>query len=36
MIMGAGSAGSSNVDIANLLKPVLGRGKMLTMGATHS
>lgn len=34
MIMGAGSAGSSNVDIANLLKPVLGRGKMLTMGAT--
>ena len=34
MIMGAGSAGSSNVDIANLIKPVLGRGKMLTMGAT--
>ena len=34
MIMGAGSAGSSNVDIANLLKPLLGRGKLLTMGAT--
>ena len=36
MIMGAGSAGSSNVDIANLLKPILGRGKLLTMGATTS
>ena len=34
MIMGAGSAGSSNVDIANLMKPILGRGKLLTMGAT--
>jgi ATP-dependent Clp protease ATP-binding subunit ClpA len=34
MIMGAGSAGSSNVDVANLLKPLLGRGKLLTMGAT--
>ena len=34
--MGAGSAGSSNVDIANLLKPILGRGKLLTMGATTS
>ena len=36
MIMGAGSAGSSNVDIANLMKPILGRGKLLTMGATTS
>ena len=34
LIMGAGSAGSSNVDIANLMKPILGRGKLLTMGAT--
>jgi ATP-dependent Clp protease ATP-binding subunit ClpA len=34
MIMGAGCAGSSNVDVANLLKPLLGRGKLLTMGAT--
>ena len=34
MIMGAGSAGSSNVDIANLMKPILGRGKLLTIGAT--
>ena len=34
MIMGAGSAGSSNVDVANLLKPLLGRGKLLTIGAT--
>jgi ATP-dependent Clp protease ATP-binding subunit ClpA len=36
MIMGAGSAGSSNVDVANLLKPLLGRGKLLTIGATTS
>ena len=36
MIMGAGSAGSSSVDVANLLKPILGRGKLLTMGATTS
>lgn len=34
MIMGAGSAGNSNVDVANLLKPLLGRGKLLTLGAT--
>ena len=34
MIMGAGSAGGSSVDIANLMKPILGRGKLLTMGAT--
>ena len=26
--------GSGNVDAANLLKPVLGRGRMLTIGAT--
>ena len=36
MIMGAGSAGGSSVDIANLMKPILGRGKLLTMGATTS
>ena len=34
MIMGAGSAGGSTVDVANLLKPVLGRGRLLTIGAT--
>ncbi len=34
MIMGAGSAGSSNVDIANLIKPILGKGRLLTIGAT--
>lgn len=34
MIMGAGSGGQGNVDAANLLKPVLGRGRMLTIGAT--
>lgn len=34
MIMGAGSAGGSSVDIANLMKPILGRGKLLTIGAT--
>lgn len=34
MIMGAGASGSGNVDAANLLKPVLGRGRMLTVGAT--
>jgi ATP-dependent Clp protease ATP-binding subunit ClpA len=34
MIMGAGSAGGGNVDAANLLKPVLGRGRLLTIGAT--
>ena len=36
MIMGAGSAGNSSVDIANLMKPILGRGKLLTIGATTS
>lgn len=34
MIMGAGSAGGSSVDVANLLKPVLGKGRLLTIGAT--
>lgn len=34
MIMGAGSAGGSSVDIANLIKPVLGKGRLLTIGAT--
>jgi ATP-dependent Clp protease ATP-binding subunit ClpA len=34
MIMGAGSAGGSSVDVANLIKPVLGRGRLLTIGAT--
>jgi len=34
MIMGAGSAGSSSVDIANMIKPVLGKGRLLTIGAT--
>ena len=32
--MGAGSAGGSQVDVANMIKPVLGRGKLLTIGAT--
>jgi ATP-dependent Clp protease ATP-binding subunit ClpA len=34
MIMGAGSAGSSSVDIANMIKPILGKGNLLTVGAT--
>ena len=34
MIMGAGSTGQGAVDAANLLKPVLGRGRLLTIGAT--
>lgn len=34
MIMGAGSAGNSSVDIANMIKPVLGKGRLLTIGAT--
>jgi ATP-dependent Clp protease ATP-binding subunit ClpA len=34
MIMGAGSTGQGNIDAANLLKPVLGRGRMITIGAT--
>ena len=32
--MGAGSAGSSQVDAANMLKPLLGKGKLLCIGAT--
>ena len=36
MIMGAGSAGGSNIDIANLLKPLLAGGKLLFIGATTS
>ncbi len=34
MIMGAGSTGNGSVDVANILKPVLGAGKLLTIGAT--
>ena len=34
MIMGAGSGGGNNVDVANLIKPVLGKGRLLTIGAT--
>ena len=34
MIMGAGSAGGSSVDVANLIKPILGKGRLLTIGAT--
>ena len=34
MIMGAGSTGQGSVDVANILKPVLGSGKLLTIGAT--
>lgn len=34
MIMGAGATGQGNIDAANLLKPVLGRGRLLTIGAT--
>ena len=36
MIMGAGNAGGSNIDIANLLKPLLAGGKLLCIGATTS
>ncbi|MDA9373901.1 ATP-dependent Clp protease ATP-binding subunit [bacterium] len=36
MIMGAGSAGGSNIDIANMLKPLLAGGKLLVVGATTS
>ena len=36
MIMGAGSAGGSNIDIANLLKPLLASGKLFCVGATTS
>ena len=34
MIMGAGAAGQGNVDASQLTKTVLGRGRMLTIGAT--
>jgi ATP-dependent Clp protease ATP-binding subunit ClpA len=35
MIMGAGSGGAqSNIDVANILKPALGRGEIRTIGAT--
>ena len=34
MIVGAGSAGQSNIDMANLLKPLLAKGKLLCIGAT--
>ena len=36
MIMGAGSAGGSQIDIANLLKPLLASGKLFCIGATTS
>jgi ATP-dependent Clp protease ATP-binding subunit ClpA len=36
MIMGAGNAGGSNIDIANLLKPLLASGKLHCIGATTS
>ena len=36
MIMGAGSAGGSQIDIANLLKPLLASGKLFCVGATTS
>ena len=34
MIMGAGTNGSSNMDAANLLKPVLATGKIRVIGST--
>ena len=35
MIMGAGSGGGqSNMDVANILKPALGRGELMCVGAT--
>ena len=34
MIMGAGSAGQGNMDVANLLKPALQRGKLRCIGST--
>ncbi len=33
-IVGAGSGGEGNLDAANLLKPMLSRGEMQTIGAT--
>ncbi|MFA5490794.1 MAG: AAA family ATPase, partial [Candidimonas sp.] len=32
--MGAGSAGTSNVDVANMLKPFLARGEIRVIGST--
>ena len=34
MVMGAGAGSQGAVDAANILKPVLGRGKLQTIGAT--
>lgn len=34
MIMGAGGSNNNSMDVANLIKPVLGKGRMLTIGAT--
>ena len=34
MIVGAGSSGKGNIDIANLLKPALARGEIRCIGAT--
>jgi ATP-dependent Clp protease ATP-binding subunit ClpA len=34
MIVGAGAAGSSSMDVANLLKPALSSGKIRCIGAT--
>ena len=33
-IIGAGSAGSSSVDVSNLLKPELARGNIRCIGST--
>lgn len=33
-IVGAGSAGEGNIDVANILKPQLARGELQTIGAT--
>ena len=33
-IVGAGSSGESNMDAANILKPMLSRGELQTIGAT--
>ena len=33
-IVGAGSSGESNMDAANILKPMLARGELQTVGAT--
>ena len=34
MIVGAGAAGTGNIDVANLLKPELARGKIRCIGAS--